>query len=242
MTELREKINNMVEDYQECLVLAKSVETPEVYEGTTATAEDIAEGKTAYSNGERIVGTMKENTNNAHFNFSNYTPTSTTFTFTLAIKSSAVELNLESLNFSGYTAMDRAFSEYSNLEKITGISGTSNVTSMQQFFYNCSKLKEVPYFDTSKNSNFSAMFSGCKLLETIPVYSTASLDKMAINNCFTNCSKLSDESLNNILTMCINAKEKSSLKAFGLTSAQATRCQSLSNYQAFLNAGWTTGY
>lgn len=26
------------------------------------------------------------------------------------------------------------------------------------------------------------------------------------------------------------------------TKAQATKCQSLSNYQAMLDAGWTTGY
>lgn len=32
------------------------------------------------------------------------------------------------------------------------------------------------------------------------------------------------------------------LKALNLTSSQATRCQSLSNYQDFINAGWTTGY
>ena len=32
------------------------------------------------------------------------------------------------------------------------------------------------------------------------------------------------------------------LKYIGLTEEQATICQSLSNYQAFTNAGWTTGY
>lgn len=60
MTELREKINNIVEDYNACKVLAKSIGNPSVYEGTTATAEDIKVGKTAYSNGELIEGTYQE--------------------------------------------------------------------------------------------------------------------------------------------------------------------------------------
>ena len=46
--------------------------------------------------------------------------------------------------------------------------------------------------------------------------------------------------------MCKNAtgvpSSKKTLKQTGLTQEQATTCQSLSNYQAFVNAGWTTGY
>ena len=62
---------------------------------------------------------------------------------------------------------------------------------------------------------------------------------------FKNCTSLSDGSLNNILTICTNATSYPStktLKYIGLSEEQATKCQSLSNYQAFLDAGWTTGY
>lgn len=59
---------------------------------------------------------------------------------------------------------------------------------------------------------------------------------------FQGCSNLSDESLNNIMYSFANSPLKSTLYAANLTSAQATRCQSLSNYQMFLDAGWTTGY
>ena len=43
-------------------------------------------------------------------------------------------------------------------------------------------------------------------------------------------------------TSAVKIKRNKTLKFIGLTEAQATTCQSLSNYQAFLDAGWTTGY
>ena len=62
---------------------------------------------------------------------------------------------------------------------------------------------------------------------------------------FSNCPSLSDESLNNILAMCTNASSYTRTKTLayiGLTLEQAEKCMTMSNYQAFLDAGWTTGY
>ena len=62
---------------------------------------------------------------------------------------------------------------------------------------------------------------------------------------FKDCPNLSDESLNNILAMCKNATSYTNTKTLayiGLTSAQATKCTTLSNYSTFTAAGWTTGY
>ena len=88
------------------------------------------------------------------------------------------------------------------------------------------------------------MFEGCSSLTTIPVLNTNEVTGMS--DMFNGCTSLTDDSLNNILQMCINAVSISStpntLQAIGLTEAQAATCTTLSNYQAFLDAGWTTGY
>lgn len=61
---------------------------------------------------------------------------------------------------------------------------------------------------------------------------------------FYNCIKFSDESLDNILAMCINAKKikNKTLANIGLSPIQAEICKTLSNYSAFTSAGWATGY
>ena len=87
------------------------------------------------------------------------------------------------------------------------------------------------------------MFNNCTNLTTIPLLDTSSVTDM--NSMFAYCLNLSDESLNNILAMCTNAtsyKGRKTLASIGLTSEQANKCTTLSNYSAFTAAGWTTGY
>ena len=106
-----------------------------------------------------------------------------------------------------------------------------------------SNLTSIPLLDTSSVTNMSYMFGGCTNLTTIPLLDTSSVTNM--QNMFWNCTNLSDESLNNILAMCANATsytDTKTLKRLHLTSAQATKCTTLSNYSAFTSAGWTTGY
>lgn len=130
-----------------------------------------------------------------------------------------------------------------NLEEIPNITFLLDLTYVSSMFAYCEKIKEAPLFNTKKVTNFGYMFQVCSELITVPCYDTSSATY--IQNMFTQCPKLSNESLNNILQMCINAISYTGTKTLaylGLTSAQVTTCQSLSNYQAFLDAGWTTGY
>ena len=112
-------------------------------------------------------------------------------------------------------------------------------------FYGCINLTTIPLLDTSSATNMNSMFNGCSNLTEIPLLDTSSATN--INSMFGGCSNLSENSLNNILQMCINAVSYTgvntkTLNYIGLSEEQATKCTTLSNYQAFLDAGWTTGY
>lgn len=126
---------------------------------------------------------------------------------------------------------------------------TSNATISNYMFYNCSSLISVPLFDTSNVTDPGAMFNGCSSLVNLPQFdfSSATVFGTILNmhKIFYNCTALSDDSLNNLLASMAGATSYTGTKTLaylGLTSAQATVCESLSNYSAFTAAGWSTGY
>lgn len=106
-----------------------------------------------------------------------------------------------------------------------------------------SLITKIGDIDTSDVTTMYKMFSGCTNLEDVPELDTSNVTY--IGETFSGCTNLTDDSLNNIMAMCIKATKvnyTTTLRDMGLTSEQATRCQGLSNYQAFLDAHWTTGY
>lgn len=156
-------------------------------------------------------------------------------------------LNLEeipSLDTSNTTSMSETFY---NCKKITSLPllNTSNVTNMNSCFYGCSSLVTLPQLDTSNVTNFQFAFSQCTNLTTIPTLSFASATNLT--RPFQGTNNLTDDSLNNILAMCIGATSYTGTKTlnalgFYSSSYSSSRIQALSNYQAFLDAGWTIGY
>lgn len=167
------------------------------------------------------------------------------------------------IDISQKTSAAKMFSGCRNLENVP-LLDTSKVTDMTEMFAYCYMLKNIPSLNTSKVTNMSYMFRSSGI-EEIPILNTENLINASymfyqsdlknipilnfskvtsMPNCFNSCPKLSDEGLNNILKICIsaiNVKTKT-LKAVGLSKIQATTCQTLSNYQEFLNSGWITGY
>ena len=146
------------------------------------------------------------------------------------------------LDTSNVTNMQSMFRTCNNLTNIP-LLNTNKVTSMKEMFSQCSSLIEVPLLDTSKVTNMHSMFISCTSLTTVPLLSTDVVTDMGYM--FNDCPNLSDDSLNNVLAMCTNATAYTgakTLKKIGLTSDQATKCATLSNYSAFTAAGWTTGY
>lgn len=130
------------------------------------------------------------------------------------------------------------------VEAISDVFDTTQIRQCYNMFGGNTTMTEAPYFNTENVASMAYMFSGCTSLETVPVYITTSVRDM--NLAFENCALLSENSLNNILEMCVNASQiddaNKTLVYIGLTSDQATTCQGLDNYEAFLTAGWTTGY
>jgi surface protein len=116
---------------------------------------------------------------------------------------------------------------------------TSNVTNMSYMFSN-TNIVTAPAFDMSKVTNISRMFSSCDSLQTVPLYDWSSVTN--VSYVFQFATNLSDESLNNIMGSLLTCSVVSTLKSLGLSAALATKCQSLSNYQALIDKGWTTGY
>lgn len=115
------------------------------------------------------------------------------------------------------TNVSYLFSSATNLEVIEGINGTDNTT------------------------HFNDMFQYCTKLTTLPVFSWASAQNL--DRIVTGCNRLNDDSLNNLMYMCIhcnpNYAGQKKLSALGVSSSLINRCPNLSNYQAFLDAGWT---
>lgn len=147
------------------------------------------------------------------------------------------------LDTSNTTDMSYMFRSCGNLNKIENFD-TKKVNDFTYMFYSCLNLVSVPLFDMSaSNIALNYMFQYCSKLENVPQFNTSNVKNM--RSTFQGCTKLSNESLNNILAMCINATNYSNTKTLayiGLTSAQAETCQTLSNWNDFVAAGWTTGY
>lgn len=164
------------------------------------------------------------------------------------------------------------FQNASNLEEIEGITGTSQITNMTSMFYECQKLKAVPLFDTSNATNMSNMFYDVVDITTVPQFDTSNVTNMnsmfycgytettgLVNLPLLNTSKvtnfgsmlygrkhLSDQSLDNVLQMCINATSftgTKSLTSLGMYGGYPTsKIISLPHYQDFTDAGWIIGF
>jgi hypothetical protein len=117
---------------------------------------------------------------------------------------------------------------------------TSNVTTMKAMFSGAKKLERVSVLDTGNVNTMEDMFDGCTALADVPIFDTSNLRTMQYM--FVSCPALTNISLNNILQMCINATSYTGTKTLsdiGLSRNQQTTCQTLSNWSAFVAAGWT---
>jgi hypothetical protein len=154
--------------------------------------------------------------------------------------------NIPLLDTSNVISMEGMFAYCQSLESVP-LFNTGRVVRINTMFRGCKKLKSVPLFDTHKVSDFTYCFVDCKKLEDVPVFDMSSISSSGHGSMFGGSPSLTDESLNNILQMFINATDRIQTKTlkyagFTATNYPVSRIQALSNYQAFIDAGWTIGY
>lgn len=125
---------------------------------------------------------------------------------------------------------------------------TENVTDMSYMFNSCELIETIPLLNTGKVTTMKNLFYGCKNLKTIPILDTSKLSgSSSFTTTFGGCVSLTDEGLDNILQICINATSYNGTKTLaklGLSNLyySASKIQALPSYNNFVNAGWSIGY
>lgn len=117
---------------------------------------------------------------------------------------------------------------------------TVSGTSLSRAFTYCSGLIEISLIDTSNVTNIDYMCQWCSNLTIIPQFNISNVTTM--NKAFEGCNSLNNDSLNNIMAMCINATSYTGTKTLtyiGLSTSQIYTCKKLSNWNDFVNAGWS---
>lgn len=141
------------------------------------------------------------------------------------------------------THFEYMFHGCTNLEEAPQMD-TSNATLMNDMFNGCQKITTIPQYNTSNVTSMDSMLRNCYALTDIPLLDTSSVTQMGSFVNYVN--SLTDNSFNNLLLMCANTSQNySQTKTLNnvcgnqLSSSFDSRIQGLSNYQTFINAGWT---
>lgn len=152
----------------------------------------------------------------------------TIYPYSISFRNNKSEIiDLSGVDFSNYgaTNFNDIFRECNNVEELHFNNFTKKLGSATNTFNNCYKLKTAN-FDTINLGDASVANN--------------------LQNMFYNCNSLTDDSLNRILLMCTNATGITGTKALktlnvppALRARITNNPENYSNYQAFINAGWT---
>lgn len=167
----------------------------------------------------------------------------TIFGVTGTLDSGSSEYNAKLRDVDSTPGSSKNLSNFITIANVPAIK--SGITSLAYLFNAMNNLLEFSLPDTSVITNMNNMFRNCSKLTTVPIFDTSSVTTMG--DMYRGCQMLSNQSLDNILQMCINATSFTGTKTLsyiGISSQfyTAETIQSLPHYQDFINAGWTIGY
>lgn len=208
----------------------------------TATAEDIALDKTAYVNGVKIRGTFDQG---AEGGFSK-TVTRSDISYTAGMPRLITKLPDEMvLDMPVPKSTTYLFADCSKITEAPRIDMT-DVSHTVCMFRGCSSLVTAPFYDLKDVIEAQGMFRDCTALENVPLYDTSRFTtSAAFTLMFYGCPNLTEESLDNILQMCINATSyigNKTLYELGINYNSSyydeNMIRALPHYNQFINAGW----
>jgi surface protein len=136
----------------------------------------------------------------------------TNMTNTFSSCRKATTINISGWNTKQMTHMQAAFNACDSLTTLIGINNidTSNVTSMKNMFYQCSKLTslDLSNFNTSLVTDMSGMFCNCSSLTTIGNISNWVTSKVtAMNDMFHSCQSLTQLDVSNFNTSLVTTMQ-----------------------------------
>jgi len=121
---------------------------------------------------------------------------------------------------------------------------TIHVDNAQFMFSGCNNLITLPNFITTNFANAYCMFSSCFNLIGMPQYNTSNVINMS--QMFLRCNNLSNESIQNIVNMCINSNVNSSYRNLSCNNYYSPLYGTMFNnsyyqdrWQELTDAGWT---
>ena len=202
---------------------------------STATAEDIRLGKTAYIADGKVIGTAERSLKKL------LDAKKRAYRLFDGFKNDSTDGFIEYADTSNVTDMGEMFSRCSSLTTVSAFD-TSNVTNMAIMFNGCSSLTTVPAFDTSKVDNMGSMFKGCSSLTTVPTFDTSKVNNM--NGMFYECSSLTTvpafdtSNVTNMSGMFFECSSLTTVAAFNTSNVTNMgnmfyKCSSLTTVPAF---------
>ena len=158
----------------------------------------------------------------------------------LGVKGTMLPKGLDAMQWKcdNMKTLNREFANYKGirLDEPLSVLDTSNVTNMENMFYQCKSLTTIPLLNTSNVINMNSMFSYCDELTTIPLLDTSNVDNMSrmFNYCINlttvpqlNTGKVKD--MSNMFYFCQKLTTIPELDASNVvsTASMFNQCKSL---------------